>query len=315
MLFALFLCASALTTSAQQSDGHQNPRIISGGVLNGKAISLPKPAYPQIAKAARAGGTVVVQVTIDENGNVVSASAISGHPLLKAAAVQAAYGAKFSPTLLQGVPVKITGTINYNFILPMNWIEIGIELGEAEKGTNHYLSSVASSLYAQQFEMESKELRELEGTPRLSKNDVKAETSTSTAKQETPPVQKGVTTVVGSTANATPILNEEYLRRISAVISSLESKLMSDAIKSWYFSLGLIIGRTEENMKDNAEIQQTIERFRIHSINAPTGVSEGVVSKLQKLVSYYGKISFDENDRYEIDKLLREIRAVPIEKF
>src|ERR1044071_5132745 len=46
---------------------------ISGGVLNGKAISLPKPAYPPIARAARASGTVVVQVVIDENGNVVSA--------------------------------------------------------------------------------------------------------------------------------------------------------------------------------------------------------------------------------------------------
>jgi protein TonB len=53
---------------------------ISGGVLNGKALSLPKPPYPQIAKAAHASGTVVVQVLIDENGNVVSARAVSGHP-------------------------------------------------------------------------------------------------------------------------------------------------------------------------------------------------------------------------------------------
>lgn len=92
------------------------PKIISQGVLNGKAVSLPKPAYPQIARAAKASGTVVVQVTIDESGKVVSASAISGHPLLKAAAVQAAYGARFSPTLLSGQPVKVTGTINYNFM-------------------------------------------------------------------------------------------------------------------------------------------------------------------------------------------------------
>src|SRR6185436_5008901 len=54
---------------------------ISGGVLNGKAISLPKPAYPPIARQAHASGTVVVQVTIDENGNVISAAAVSGHPL------------------------------------------------------------------------------------------------------------------------------------------------------------------------------------------------------------------------------------------
>ena len=89
---------------------------VSGGVLNGKAISLPKPAYPPIAKAAHASGTVVVQVLIDENGNVVSAKAVSGHPLLQAVAVGAARQAKFSPTKLSGQPVKVTGVIQYNFV-------------------------------------------------------------------------------------------------------------------------------------------------------------------------------------------------------
>lgn len=89
---------------------------ISGGVLNGKAISLPKPAYPAIARQAHASGTVVVQVIIDENGGVISAKAISGHPLLQAVAVGAARGARFSPTKLSGQPVKVTGVITYNFV-------------------------------------------------------------------------------------------------------------------------------------------------------------------------------------------------------
>jgi len=89
---------------------------ISGGVLNGKAISLPKPAYPPIARQAHASGTVVVQVTIDENGSVISAHAVSGHPLLQAVAVAAARGARFSPTKLSGQPVKVTGVITYNFV-------------------------------------------------------------------------------------------------------------------------------------------------------------------------------------------------------
>jgi protein TonB len=89
---------------------------ISGGVLNGKAISLPKPAYPAIAKSAHASGTVVVQVVIDENGHVISAQAIKGHPLLQAVSVAAARGARFSPTKLSGQPVKVTGVITYNFV-------------------------------------------------------------------------------------------------------------------------------------------------------------------------------------------------------
>jgi len=89
---------------------------ISGGVLNGKALSLPKPSYPPIARQAHASGQVVVQVTIDENGSVISARAVSGHPLLQAAAVAAAHGARFSPTKLSGQPVKVTGVITYNFM-------------------------------------------------------------------------------------------------------------------------------------------------------------------------------------------------------
>ena len=91
---------------------------ISGGVLNGKARSLPKPPYPPAARAVRAAGPVTVQVLIDENGNVVSASAVSGHPLLRAAAASAARGAKFSPTMLSGQPVKVSGVITYNFVAP-----------------------------------------------------------------------------------------------------------------------------------------------------------------------------------------------------
>lgn len=88
---------------------------VAGGVLNGKAISLPRPAYPAIARQAHASGQVVVQVTIDENGNVISAHAVSGHPLLQAAAAAAARGARFSPTKLSGQAVKVVGVITYNF--------------------------------------------------------------------------------------------------------------------------------------------------------------------------------------------------------
>ncbi len=92
------------------------PKTISGGVLNGKATSLPKPPYPAAARAVRASGAVSVQVLISETGSVISANAVSGHPLLRQAAVSAARGARFSPTLLSGQPVKVSGVITYNFV-------------------------------------------------------------------------------------------------------------------------------------------------------------------------------------------------------
>jgi protein TonB len=90
---------------------------VSGGVLNGKAINLPKPTYPSAARSARIMGVVVVEVVIDVSGKVISARAMSGPGLLQQAAVQAAYQAKFSPSLLSDQPVKVVGTINYNFAL------------------------------------------------------------------------------------------------------------------------------------------------------------------------------------------------------
>ncbi len=88
---------------------------ISGGVLNGKALYLPKPDYPPDARSAKAAGTVVVQVTVDEQGAVISAKAVSGHPALQQVCVNAALQARFSPTTLMGDPVKVTGVLTYNF--------------------------------------------------------------------------------------------------------------------------------------------------------------------------------------------------------
>lgn len=91
------------------------PKTISGGVVNGKAIKFIQPEYPAAARAVRAAGAVNVQVLIDESGNVISAKAVSGHPLLRNAAEAAARATKFNGTVLSGQPVKVTGVLVYNF--------------------------------------------------------------------------------------------------------------------------------------------------------------------------------------------------------
>ncbi len=90
--------------------------VKSGGVINGKALSLPRPPYPDEARERRLGGTALVKVTIDELGNVVKVKSICRNDVLGKAAEESARGAKFSPTLLNGKPVKVTGIIVYNFV-------------------------------------------------------------------------------------------------------------------------------------------------------------------------------------------------------
>ena len=90
---------------------------VSGGVLNGTALALPPPIYPESAKRMRTQGLVAVEVILDETGKVVSANATSGPSILRDAAIQAALKARFSPTKLSGQPVKVSGVINYKFAL------------------------------------------------------------------------------------------------------------------------------------------------------------------------------------------------------
>jgi TonB family protein len=96
--------------SGVRSAGNSEP-----GIVNGKAAKLVIPSYPPAARAVRASGAVNVQVTIDELGYVISASAVSGHPLLRANAEKAARESKFRTTTLGEFPVKVTGIIVYNF--------------------------------------------------------------------------------------------------------------------------------------------------------------------------------------------------------
>jgi TonB family protein len=86
-------------------------------VLNGKAVYLPRPLYPPTARTVRASGVVTVEVTLSEEGKVLSARAVDGNPFLRQAAVDAARQARFTPTILSGKPVQITGLITYNFSL------------------------------------------------------------------------------------------------------------------------------------------------------------------------------------------------------
>jgi len=90
---------------------------VSGGVLQGSALRKVQPPYPPVAKAARAEGAVQIQVLVSETGEVIEASVISGHPLLRDAALQAARQWVFRPTELGGKAVKVQGILTFNFTI------------------------------------------------------------------------------------------------------------------------------------------------------------------------------------------------------
>jgi periplasmic protein TonB len=90
---------------------------LPSNIISSKVLSKPVPVYPSIALQAHVYGIVTVEILIDEQGRVISAQATSGHPLLREAARQAAMQARFTPTQLNGQPVKVSGVITYNFVM------------------------------------------------------------------------------------------------------------------------------------------------------------------------------------------------------
>lgn len=104
-------------TQCRRNEGPPKKPKISGGILNGRAISKPAPVYPEAAKAQGASGVVTVEVLVDEEGQVESARAVSGPSLLHEAAVNAARKARFSPLRLSGQLVRVIGLLTYNFDL------------------------------------------------------------------------------------------------------------------------------------------------------------------------------------------------------
>ena len=91
--------------------------VVSFGVLNSKAVSIPKPEYPAAAKTARISGNVQVDATIGEEGEVMRARVRTGHPVLQVAVKKVVCQARFKPIRLSGRSVAVNGIIVYRFIL------------------------------------------------------------------------------------------------------------------------------------------------------------------------------------------------------
>jgi len=111
LLFSISLAQTGKTSDAEIAVRK------SGIALEQEATKKVEPVFPPIAKAARASGEVKVEVTINKAGKVISARVLSGHPLLRDAALTAARQWEFMPTMVSGKPDKVSGILTFNFVL------------------------------------------------------------------------------------------------------------------------------------------------------------------------------------------------------
>lgn len=268
IFFICFLSFFALNAFAQDK-----PKSISGGILNSRASFLAKPVYSEEAKAAGADGQVNVQVSIDEQGKIVSAKAISGNQLLWQAAEEAALKSKFAATLLDGEPVKVSGVIIYHFVgYQVNWFAFGKALNATRIYDNLKLDRVVE-LLNKDYEAEKNQLLSLDSDEKLSRTDV---------------IDRVISAVRGK-------------------ISAKENWYFEVGMALTEVNLSFNRGRVDyENLKESLSKLNTL------SAKTPDGVSAEMSEGVKKLAGYAGnpELSFEET-RKQLFMLEKNIPQFP----
>jgi TonB family protein len=291
LLGILFSLALGCLPAAAQPDGTAKAvKIAEGGVINGKAVSLPKPAYPATAKAVSASGAVSVRVTIDEEGNVVSAEAVSGHPLLRAVAVDAAKRAKFKPTMLSGMAVKVSGIIIYNFLPRFSWRQIGYELSMAEQSDklprafpiNSIGAGIPGDWIGEQLQVTKLKLKQLAAG--------------------TEEEQKQAHLAGGGTVDIASIDHKEI---IGSLRSSAETRLNSDPEMLWNFRLGLLLGKMSAQIDDDNALRANIGELLQLEADTPADFAK----QLNSFSEFANKNEFSAEDKVQIQDLIIKLKA------
>jgi protein TonB len=94
-----------------------DPVRVGGQVQESKILRKVLPVYPELAKRARVESVVILEVNVDEEGNVTNIRVLKSHPLLEQAAIEAVKQWKYSPTLLNNEPVPVVATVTVEFKL------------------------------------------------------------------------------------------------------------------------------------------------------------------------------------------------------
>lgn len=90
---------------------------VSQGVSEGLLVHKVTPMYPALARSARIQGSVVLQAIIAKDGTITNLRAVSGHPMLTPAAIEAVKQWRYKPYYLNGEPVEVETQITVNFTL------------------------------------------------------------------------------------------------------------------------------------------------------------------------------------------------------
>jgi len=245
--------------------------------INGRAVNLVNPAFPETAVAAGSdGATLVLKVVVNENGDVVSAQCSLDCPeMLKGAAELAALTSKFKPLLVDGLPVKYQGTLLYTFVVKqINWYRFGTALESTRQFDNISLGPVAQIL-SKEFATEKARLLALD-------------------------------------ANG----GADYETRQKVIAETRESiRSRLKGMDLWRFELGMALRRVTfwpqaAERIDRVELQKAIDDLSTVASAAPDSASPSLIDKLKAISKYHVPQDISESElRRAINELARSVSS------
>jgi len=260
------------------------------GNIKRKAVLLPKPPFPREALEAGADGIVKVEVVIDAEGNVVSAKAVSGHPLLFASAEETARRTKFRGIETADKNVKETGILNYNFAIEKaGWTKIAYDLSVIQKAPTLRFFNVPR--IARAFDPNWTGEHEILGKLAEMRR-VEVETQ-NTVSDKPVFVRKSAPNSGGALQSSIkaeirlPIPNPPTGERIAlsqSLTASLQSRLASNESDLWKFNLGVNLAKTFEVARDPNGSRNAAQILKQFAETAPTDISAESLTALQKLI-------------------------------
>ncbi|MDQ2746866.1 MAG: energy transducer TonB [Acidobacteriota bacterium] len=330
LILITFLIFGLSSISAQTPP----PKKINAGVVNGKATNLPRPTYPAAAQAVKASGVVNVQVTIDETGKVVAASAVSGHPLLRQAAEDAAFQATFNPTTLSGQPVSVTGIIVYNFVSAMTMNQVGYELSLAEKSKfvqKYQINSISGTLPPSWTE-EKELLKKLESVlveKTAPDADLVKPAATSNATDKPAPTitfrgnssgtatinsaespRAGIAVRIGTSYDGKHPVSSDALAIIVELQAAFEKRLSVRENILWSFKLGEVLGKLKAALENGESTQSVVSELNQLSANTPMNTPQIVTEKINELVETSNQKTTDIEKAEKMSSLIENLRNI-----
>lgn len=291
-----FCVASAFAQNARKASTGGVFKVISGGVLNGKATSLPTPVHPPNVEADGVSGAVTVQVLIDELGKVTDPKAISGHPLLRPAAVEAARKATFSPTTLEGIPVKVSGVLIYNFVAQLTVARLSFVLTHADR-TGRFGAYSSPQSIADQLPADWLEEKELLNSLTFAEPGANISSDVSGKTEATGDLSAGVKSSVpkiapvkgemGSSPYRVRELDDRSRGPVRELLEAVRTRVSNDERSEWEFELGVAMAELVIVLQDQADTGSNIDRVREISERAPAAVTPRSREQLSQFLALF----------------------------